>query len=133
MRESTYTASVGKLLPPTVYALKINLRYAKGVADCWYSGAENDLWVEWKYFKRIPRVVDLTSGEDPIITRLQQSWLRDRHNEGRNVAVIVGCKKGGVIYPGLDWETPISQEEFDRRLVSKRELADWINNQVCIV
>src|SRR5688572_5939290 len=67
MRESTYTASIGKLLPPTVYKLKLCLPYTAGVADSWYSGTAGDLWIEWKYLKSIPRVVDLVGGKHPLV------------------------------------------------------------------
>src|SRR6185436_18082898 len=95
MRESNYTESITRQLPANVYALKLSLPYTAGVADSWYSGRAGDLWVEWKYLKSIPRVIDLTGAKNPIITRLQQHWLRSRHEEGRRVAVIVGSREGG--------------------------------------
>jgi len=129
MRESTFTTSIGKLLPPTVYKLKLMLPYTAGVADSWYSGPAGDVWVEWKYLKSIPRVVDLVGGQHPIVTRLQQHWLRGRHAEGRRVAVIVGCREGAVILPGIEWMTPMSRDEFRRRVVSRRDAAQWIASQ----
>jgi hypothetical protein len=127
MRESTFTSKVKDLLPPEVYALKLNLPYTAGVADCWYSGCGGDLWVEYKYLKSIPREIDLVGNKDPIITRLQQSWLMARHTEGRQVAVIVGCKGGGVLYPDLDWMELMSRAEFESRIWTRSQLAGWIS------
>lgn len=132
MRESIYTASIGKLLPPSVYKLKLCLPYTAGVADSWYSGAAGDLWVEWKYLKSIPHVVDLVGGKHPMVSKLQQHWLRGRHAEGRRVAVIVGCREGAVILPGLQWTTGMSRDDFRRRLVSRRDVANWIANQTIV-
>lgn len=128
MRESQYTTAIGKLLPDDVYKLKLNLRYTAGVPDSWYSGGAGDLWVEYKYFQRLPRTVDLIGGADPTITKLQQSWLRARYAEGRSVAVIVGSKDGGVIYPDLSWEEVLLIEKFRDRMMSKREIAAWITS-----
>lgn len=130
MRESTYTASVGRLLPPSVYALKLSLPYTAGVPDSWYSGREGDLWIEWKYLKSIPRELDLIGNKNPIITQLQQKWLRDRYDEGRQVGVVVGTEKGAVVYPDLDWEVPMCRQEFESRLWTKRQVAAWITYRV---
>lgn len=126
MRESQYTSSVSGLLPEDVYALKLSLPYTAGVPDSYYSGIGGDNWIEWKYLKSVPRTVDLVSGNKPIITKLQQQWLERRHDEGRNVGVIVGSPNGGVIYPGLSWQQVLTREEFLSRCVSKKEQALWI-------
>lgn len=126
MREAQYTASIKKLLPPTVYALKLSLPYTAGVADSWYSGPARDLWVEWKYLQTVPPTVDCRK----LCTSLQQAWLRDRHREGRNVAVIVGAKIGAVWFHGLDWENPLARDEFVRLAQSKRDLLGRLTSYV---
>lgn len=134
MREAAYTSSVGKLLPVDIYRLKLNCPYTGGVPDCWYSGRAGDLWVEFKYFDAdaLPKkVIDLVGGNSPILSKLQQSWLRNRHSEGRSVAVVVGFdKKHGLVLPGVAWEKEIPRDEFLSRVISKREIADWITHQV---
>lgn len=130
MRESTYTAAVRRLLPPSVYALKLSLPYTAGVPDSWYSGRGGDLWVEYKYLKHIPREVDLVGNKNPIISRLQQQWLTARASEGRSVAVIVGCDGGGVVLPDLDWQELLSKQEFLARIWTRQQIADWITARV---
>lgn len=126
MRESEYIRTVHTLLPASFYHLKLNLPYTAGVPDCYYSGSRADLWVEWKYFKTIPREVDLCSGKNPVLTRLQQDWLACRHAERRKVAVIVGTCKGCVIYPDLSWQHVLTRAVFIDMIRSKQYTALWI-------
>jgi hypothetical protein len=115
-----------------VYALKLALPYTAGVPDAWYSGCGGDLWVEYKYLSRIPREVDLIGGKDPTITLLQQHWLQQRYEEGRQIGVIVGCRGGGVVLPDLDWKELYPRSEFTSRIWSKQEVANWITARVSI-
>ena len=92
----------------------------------WYSGSIADLWIEYKYLGRIPKrkVVDVP----PLLSALQRKWLINRCEEGRYVAVIVGCPNGGVILPGRNWQITYSAREFSRTLLSRTEIAKWIVN-----
>jgi hypothetical protein len=120
--ETTFIGGVHKHLPTSLYRIKNNNMYNAGQADCWYSGNKADLWVEYKFItvpKRDDTVIDLVSGKDPGISALQQEWLMSRHAEGRRVAVIVGCKEGGVWLPGTTWNKTFTASEF-RALVEIR-------------
>jgi len=118
MNESAYTRSVNKLLDPEIHAWKINARYAGGVPDCWYSGPKTDLWVEWKLVQKIGKKVT------PKLSALQKRWLNRRHDEGRNVSVIIGSPAGGVIITHKQWNEPYVVMD----ILSKREIANWIND-----
>lgn len=123
--ETTFIASVHRHLPEDLYRLKTHSEYHAGIADVWYS-AKRDWWIEYKFLvlpKRDSTVIDLIGGKDPSISALQQKWLRDRHAEGRNVGVIVGCKEGGVWFPGLSWDTTYTTEWFREHTSSRKELA----------
>ena len=133
MKEAGYTAAVkDKLDPARVYAWKVADRYTAGVPDNWYSGrvgAMRDLWVEYKYLPRLPKVIDLTKGKNPMLSKLQQGWLQDRHAEGRAVAVILGSPFGGMVFPALSWQAPIAKETFLReaaQLRYPRDVAGWL-------
>ena len=128
--ENTFIASVHKYLPPIsrLYRMKNHNEYNGGIADCWYSGV-SDMWVEYKFLKlpvRDRTVIDLVGGNDPTISTLQQEWLKGRHDEGRKVGVIVGCKDGGVWFPGTSWETPLTAGEFRSRLIARKDVATQI-------
>lgn len=133
MRESGYTAAVGRLLPPGVYPLKLSLPYTAGVADSWYDGNRGDLWVEWKHYNPLPRTIDLLAGKNPKLTRLQYDWLKRRHANGRNVAVIVASPQGGIVMRVTEIEQPIAREEFLARALNKRGLAAWIASEVSCI
>jgi hypothetical protein len=127
--ENTFRGSVHKHLPRNLYHEKMNNPFAAGIADDYYSGMKADLWVEYKFIlvpKQAKTRIDLVSGKKPPLSPMQQHWLRERHREGRNVRVIVGCKEGGVIFADLEWETPITQQAFVSKLQSRADLASWI-------
>ena len=124
--ESTFTASVHRHLPPTaeLYRMKNNNQYVSGIADCWYS-AKRDLWVEYKFLivpKRDSTVIDLVEG-GKILSALQQDWLEGRHQEGRNVWVIVGCKEGGVVFKDTAWKQPLTAADFRSRMLARPAVA----------
>jgi len=126
--ENTFIASVHKHLPVDLYRMKNHNEYNGGIADCWYDG-ERDLWIEYKFIKvpvRDATVIDLIDGNDPAISILQQTWLKDRHTNGRQVGVIVGSEKGGVWFPGISWERTYTASEFRSLLVPRAKLADII-------
>jgi hypothetical protein len=103
--------------------MKNNNQYTSGIWDVWYSGMEADLWVEYKFIT-VPKGGDVII--KPQLSALQQAWGRDRLYEGRNLAVIVGCKDGGVIFENLEWESDITSAAFKVRVQSRKEIADWI-------
>lgn len=121
--ENTFIASIHRLLPVEVYRQKNHNPYNSGIPDCWYSGVGGDLWVEYKF-------VDLPKrGISPVpinLSELQKSWIRRRYAEGRNVGVIVGCKGGGVWFPGVLWEDSTTKADFEDQLLGRLALSEII-------
>jgi hypothetical protein len=62
---------------------------------------------------------------------MQKDWLAKRFHEGRNVAVILGCPDGGVVYTDLSWGSPLTCEEYRARIKTRKQLAQWIEGIVC--
>lgn len=102
MNEHGYIRALHKGLPARLYQWKINVRFANGIPDAYYSGDLADLWVEYKWVSPAP-VRALT----PLLRPLQKQWLTDRHHEGRQVAVIIGTPSGGIFLPDLEWDRTI--------------------------
>jgi len=121
MTESGFTSSIKAKLPSHIYSWKINCKYANGIPDSWYSGLVSDLWVEYKYLKKLPK-----KGVLPNLSALQEKWLNDRHFEGRNVAVIVGSPDGCLIYTNLEW----TKRKALSNLVTKQDVISFITNSV---
>lgn len=104
----------------------MNNPYRGGTADFWYSGNKADLWIEYKWLKKIPtKTINLSTGDKPSLSALQQKWLCGRIDEGRNVAVVVGFPEGVIILQNKMW---LSNLNFNV-LISRDELASWILNQ----
>lgn len=124
--ETTFTGAVHKHLPPgrqDPYWMKNNNLYTSGIWDVWYSGVAADLWVEYKFLVLPVRPkTTIYLG----LSELQLEWGRERAAEGRNLAVIVGCTEGGVIFRDRDWEHPITAEAFRAALLPRKEIAEWI-------
>lgn len=100
--------------------MKNNNPYVSGVPDCWYSAeGGGDMWIEYKFVQRIP-VRSLVKVE---LSALQRQWLSERYKEGRQLAVILGCKEGGVLLNDLEWESDINPNEFHTRLQDRRAIA----------
>lgn len=123
--ENRFIGGVHRYLPRT-YAEKMNNPWRSGTADVWYSGDRGDLWVEYKFIERIPRSAEIL----PDLTPRQRRWLNNRHDEGRNVAVVLGTPTGGVIYRNKEWMRPRDHETMSGLLVPKDEIARWIFTQV---
>jgi hypothetical protein len=128
--ENQFRTGIHKYLPVELHHEKMNNPYGSGTADDWYSGNKSDIWIEYKFLPRIPQRGDIwlcnTNVKQPMLSKLQQKWLHDRHVEGRKVYVIVGCSSGGVIMSSLNWEKPMAVDEFTQRIATRKELAGWI-------
>lgn len=124
MNESGYTRKIGKLLRSDVYAWKISDRFTAGIPDAYYSGPVADIWIEYKHISKPPK----TTKQPPALSGLQEKWLRDRMEQGRNVAVIVGLgTRTGVILTGRKMFEPIDLSAA----IPCKEIADWISEFTC--
>jgi len=121
--ENAFISGVNRHLKD-VYSEKMSNPWRAGTADVWYSGDRGDLWIEYKYVEKIPKSLEIR----PALTPRQRKWLNDRHGEGREVAVILGCPDGGVIYIHGAWNKPLNTEEFCSRISSRKGIAQWIRS-----
>lgn len=120
MTETTFWQSLRKKLVPRIYALKLNLRFTAGVPDCWLSGSKGDLWLELKYVKTLPPLVDPTK----LLSMLQQQWLIQRHAEGRSVGVLIGSSDGHLYFPSLSWQSAIERTTFREKATNTGKIAE---------
>lgn len=126
--ETNFRLKIERRLPRKLHREKMNNPYRGGTADSWYSGDAGDLWVEYKFLPQVPQrgIID---AKRLGLTALQQQWLRGRHEEGRNVAVICGTSAGGVIMRDLEWEAGLTVDLFNGRTVKIDSLSYWIEQQ----
>ncbi len=130
--ETNFSNALRDALPEGIYSMKNNNEYVSGIPDLWFSGRKGDLWVEMKFIQKLPKTVPIRPYD--LLSKMQEKWLRDRYEEGRNVAVIIGCKRStrleGIILRDLAWEKDIPTQDFDALIVSKSELVSFIKEQV---
>lgn len=108
--------------------MKNHNQYNGGIADVWYSG-KKDLWIEYKFValpKRSETLIDLIGGKAPMLSHLQQNWIRSRHAEGRSVGVLVGSKEGGVWFSGTTWDNTQSCADYKARILDRKGVATLI-------
>jgi hypothetical protein len=128
MTEAKYWQKLRKLIVKRLpYVWKIHANYQAGVPDWYASGLKQDMWIENKRVYRDaaqpPKILDL-SDTDKYLSLNQQLWLGKRHDEGRNVAVIVFGRVGHVFLPGNEWKRPLPREEFIERAIDMPTLAN---------
>jgi hypothetical protein len=126
--EHQYRKRVHKYVPGKIHRWSIHDSFTAGVPDLWYSCNKGDLWVEYKYYPKLPRKIDVTGTKNPKLSHLQQHWLKKRHAEGRNVGVIVGCPAGGIIMPGITWMNVFTAED----VIDIKDVAGWIINETLL-
>jgi hypothetical protein len=118
--ETGFTHSIHRYVPAAVYYMKNNNPYCAGVPDVWYSGKKGDLWIEYKWLAQKP-VKSFT----PDLSKLQSKWLGARHDEGRNVAVIVGFTGGAIVLTTpIEWDSVVLIN--DHTILTNKEVAEWI-------
>lgn len=128
MTESDYWSKLRKAIAGRIYTWKIQASYVKGVPDWWTSGIHQDLWVE---NKRIvgdgepPAILDLTDHKK-YLTLHQQDWLQRRHDEGRNVGVVVFSRSGHIFLPGLRFKEKVSKLDFLEKAMTYKDLAEHL-------
>lgn len=130
--ETNFSNAIRKALPNTIYSMKNNNQYVAGVPDLWMSGAKGDIWVEMKFVPKLPSRAPLRPSS--LLSELQKEWLNTRHKEGRNVCVIIGCKRSreieGIILTQMEWMDDISVNDLSGLIRSKKEIAAWLEGQV---
>jgi hypothetical protein len=104
--------------------------YRSGTADVWYSGNLGDLWVEYKYLRKLPvlapvRIVKLLSAQ-------QLLWLNQRYAEGRTVAVVLGSPGNGWVYEKGEWNTlDVTSGRITTQGLTRALVAAYIMGKTC--
>jgi hypothetical protein len=107
--EGKYIAKVHRQLDKfknkQIYRMSNTNIYIGGIPDQYYEGPSGILWVEYKFLKTLPNVLDLTNPKKKLLSALQTKWLRRATNNNVNTAVIVGLENGeGIWLRNLSWE-----------------------------
>jgi hypothetical protein len=128
--ETRFIKAVHKLLPRELYREKMHNVYRGGTPDVWYSGNLDDLWAEYKVISKLPKKAPVCL--DRLLSPLQQQWLEGRHEEGRNLVVILGTPEGAWVFEGTAWKAPLDPAVVRTQGLSKQNVADYIKNRTCL-
>lgn len=135
MKESAFRTAVLSKLPPSVHRqpMLAGMMGTAGTPDTYLDGKAGDGWVEWKVLPnpdRLPPVIPKAS----MPTELQKLWLGRRWERGQNALVIIGVKLRGrahgfVLSSPNEWTTPPLREWYEPRLLSAKELANYLEDR----
>ena len=98
----------------------------RGTPDVWYSGNKGDLWVEYKWLPKLPKLIRTRD----LLSPLQLMWIEARHDEGRTVWVIVGSPEGNLIVKS-PYDVELSKDSFLQKCCSTKHTALQIESVTC--
>lgn len=131
--ETKLIERIHDLLGHDVYHLKMQLQVA-GVADVWYSGSNGDLWVEYKILDApVKQSPSAETDTIPVtLSPMQSTWLGNRAQEGRHVAVVIGSvdRKYALVLEAGAWLAPVTVSDFLDLCIPVKDVAAWIRQQV---
>ena len=126
MDEHSFIRAVHKLLPadPLLLTWKINDQFTGGKPDCYYCGTREDLWVEYKFIKALPKRDKTKITID--LSQLQIDWLSFLDRCNRSVWVVVGAPKQAVILSIKETLDGVTCAQFKARALTFKELGSRI-------
>lgn len=106
-----------------VKAWKINDDYQGGVPDSWMLGIYNDLWVEFKFLKAIPKRDGTVIV--PKLSPQQLEWLMTLQSHNKKALCVIGLPKQAIILADHgQWTTGITVRDARRMAMTHNELVD---------
>jgi len=129
MNEHGFVKSVHRHLPSDVFVWKIHDTFAGGVPDAFYAGPASILFVEYKYVKKLPSK-DTTAIRTSLSVQ-QALWLDRLATYNQRAAVIIGCEESAIVLEQKEWNNYLLKSDYQKRAVSRKEVADWITGVVC--
>lgn len=122
--ESERISSIHKYISNDVLVWKIHDSYHRGIADAYYSGKKQDLWIEYK-----SQIMTKKRRLTPRLSSLQRVWLRRQYELGRQVWVIILTDVGHyLLKTPEEWERgPLP---WDPCVTKYRHVAEAIEEHV---
>jgi hypothetical protein len=100
MNETAFKSKLRALLKPRVQHIQSMASLASNGTPDIYISDRRDCWLEIKVDEKTKGAIK------PKLSALQSFWLDHRHDEGRNVMVIVGTStKEAILYKNKNWNS----------------------------
>lgn len=136
MNEHSYTRAILKALPAEIHTQSMTSASLNnnGTPDRYIDGPAGDLWVEFKFLPRPPKILrpyDLLSAH-------QMRWLKRRAGDRLepNAIVIIGFKlterraAGLVLDTVAEWEVHHHRDDYHPRLMANNEVSNYLQRRV---
>jgi hypothetical protein len=117
---------VHRQLPKSIYKMKMNMGLGSpiGVADMFYEGTGNDLFIEYKY---IPNWDSKRKVPMNMLSANQKAGIERRMEKGRPVTIIIGDSEGRIMWIDVEnYLEPVIPKTF----MSPKEVAHKIEDIV---
>jgi hypothetical protein len=132
-----YEAVEKRLRPYGIHCEGMANPYRGGTPDRYYEGDRKAIWVEYKWYDKLPvRGFDLTAGKSPKLTPLQDAWLERAHDNGVKVYVIVGFpgekrnQKMGLMLGTKTWQNRVEPEDYELFQLPVDDIAYYLAKQL---
>lgn len=133
MNEHSYTRSIVSKLPNDIHVQSMTSASLNnnGTPDRYIDGPAGDLWVEFKFLPRTPKLLrpyDLLSAQ-------QMAWLKRRGAHG-NALVVIGFRiserkaMGLVLSTPADWEIDHRKDEYTALLMTNSDVSNYLARRV---
>lgn len=112
---------------------------ANGTPDYYYESFNNATWIEYKFVKTLPKIIDLTDRKKQYsLSALQNRWLDRTHRNGTRAAAVLGSLEGAIIFVTGSWNYAIETAWVKERgcLITASDVAEFArganNNRIII-
>lgn len=133
MNEHSYTRAIIAKLPANIHAQSMTSASLNnnGTPDRYLDGPVADLWVEFKFLPRTPKVLRPYE----LLSAQQLAWLKRRGSRG-NAIVVIGFRvserkaMGLVLDVPRDWELDHMKEHYSVQLMTNVDVSNYLAGRV---
>lgn len=133
MNEHSYTRSIIAKLPDDIHVQSMTSASLNnnGTPDRYIDGPASDLWVEFKFLPRTPKVLRPYE----LLSAQQMAWLKRRGSRG-NAIVVIGFRVserkalGLVLAAPTEWEIDHTKDEYSVQLLTNIEVSNYLARRV---
>jgi len=127
MNESTCTQYYHKKLRAEgIYCLKLCLQHESGVPDSWICGTKDNIWIEFKWIKELPKRWNTIIKSK--LSPLQTKWILDRQCHHVKIITIYCSPDGDVIHYGTNQN--VTSAFFKEIMTSRKQAIKCVTNLV---
>jgi hypothetical protein len=134
MNEHSYTRAILKALPDEIHAQSMTSASLNnnGTPDRYIDGPGGDLWVEFKFLPRPPKILRPYE----LLSAHQLRWLQRRFEVGKNAVVVIGFKMserralGLVLEAANDWTVHHHKDDYMPLLRANNEVSTYLLGRV---